>query len=185
MYHIKKSNKGISFQSDTRLDMRLGKDLKESAYDIINSYTKEELADIFYKYADETMSRQIAEAIVNSRKIKKIETNKELSNIIASVKKSRGKNPSTKVFQALRIKVNNELENLRKALEKSISIIDKNGRIAVVSYHSGEDRIVKNFIKENIDKVNAIIKKPLQPEYSEIKSNPSARSAKLRVFEKI
>jgi 16S rRNA (cytosine1402-N4)-methyltransferase len=185
MFHIKESSKGISFNKDSRLDMRINKDAKESAYDIINNYSKEELANLFYYLADETMSRQIANAIVNYRKNKKIETNQELVKIILTVKKDRKKNPATKVFQALRIKVNNELENLQFVLEKSLNLIEKGGIIAVVSYHSGEDRIVKNFIKNNLLSLKPINKKPLLPDYEEIKANPSARSAKLRVFVKI
>ncbi|MFN3412114.1 MAG: 16S rRNA (cytosine(1402)-N(4))-methyltransferase, partial [Exilispira sp.] len=136
--------------------------------------------------ADETMSRQIAKAIVDYRKNRKIETNEELVKIISSVKKNKGKkNPATKVFQALRIKVNNEFENLKIALKKYLSLIERGGRIAVVSYHSGEDRIVKNFIKNNIQYIKILTKKPLTAGYEEVKINPSARSAKLRVFEKI
>ncbi|HPC38204.1 MAG TPA: 16S rRNA (cytosine(1402)-N(4))-methyltransferase RsmH [Exilispira sp.] len=184
MFHIKESDKGISFNKDSRLDMRINKDAKESAYDIINNYSKEELADLFYYLADETMSRQIANEIVNYRKKKKIETNEELVKIVANVKKGSRKNPATKVFQALRIKVNNELENLKIVLEKLINIVDKDCVISIVSYHSGEDRIVKNFIKNNISFINPLVKKPILPDYEEIKANPSARSAKLRVFSK-
>lgn len=185
MFHIKESSKGISFNKDSKLDMRINLDAKESAYDIINNYSKEELANLFYNLADETMSRQIANAIVNYRKIKKIETNQELVKIVQSVKKDRKKNPATKVFQALRIKVNNELENLQIVLEKSLNLIQKDGIVVVVSYHSGEDRIVKNFIKNNLSRLKPINKKPLLPDYQEIRSNQSARSAKLRAFVKI
>jgi len=186
MFHIKASTKGISFNTNSKLDMRLNLDARESAYDIVNFYKKDELADIFYNLADETMSRQIAEAIVEYRKTKKIETTFELSKIVASVKKGVRKNPATKVFQALRIKVNNELYNLKIVLDKTIFLLDKEGKVAVVSYHSGEDRIVKNFIKSNSNcNIKTLTKKPIVPDYIEIKSNPSARSAKLRVFEKI
>lgn len=185
MFHIKESGKGISFNSDVRLDMRLSNNCNESAYDIINTYSKEQLADLFYYYADETMSRQIAKAIVNYRKNRNIETNEELVKIVLSVKKGGKKNPATKVFQALRIKVNNEFENLNIALKKYLSLIERGGRIAVVSYHSGEDRIVKNFIKNNIQYLKILTGKPVIARYEEIKTNPSARSAKLRVFEKI
>ncbi len=184
MFHIKASTKGISFNKELRLDMRLNPDASESAYDIINYYKKEDLADLFYNYADERMSKQIAHAIVEFRKTKKIETTSELVKIISSVKKDRRKNPATKVFQALRIKVNNEFENLKNALEKIIPFLDQDGRVAIVSYHSGEDRIVKNFIKNRID-LRPIFKKPIIPDYSEMSINPSARSAKLRIFEKI
>lgn len=184
MFHIKASNKGISFNSDVTLDMRMSDNCSESAYDIINKYNKNDLANLFYYYADETMSRQIADAIVSYRKNKKIETNGELVKIISCVKKDKHKNPATKVFQALRIKVNNEYENLSLGLEKSISIIDKGVKVAIVSYHSGEDRIVKEFIKSNKEKVSPVNKKPIVPDYEEIKSNPSSRSAKLRIFEK-
>ncbi len=184
MYHIKASKKGISFNSNTKLDMRINPEAKESAYDIINFYNKEELADLFYKLADETMSRQIAQAIVEARKKRKIETTAELVSIISSVKKGKRKNPATKVFQALRIKINNELENLENVLKKIVSIIDKDSIVAVVSYHSGEDRIVKNFIKDN-SSIKTITKKPIIPEYLEIIKNPSSISAKLRLFQKI
>jgi len=185
MFHIKASNRGISFNSDVKLDMRMSDNCSESAYDIINKYNKNDLANLFYYYADETMSRQIADAIVSYRKNKKIETNGELVKIISSVKKDKHKNPATKVFQALRIKVNNEYENLSLGLGKSISLIEKGAKIAVVSYHSGEDRIVKEFIRSNKEKVFPVNKKPIVPDYEEMKSNPSSRSAKLRIFEKL
>jgi len=188
MYHIKASNKGITFQKDQPLDMRLTSDAKVDASQIINKYSKQQLADIFYYNADERLSYKIADAIIEYRRKKPILTTGQLVEVVSTVKGLRQKggiNPATKVFQALRIAVNNEFENLEKGLLYAYNLLRIGGRIAVVSYHSGEDRIVKNFIRDNKDKIVAVNKKPLSASWIENKKNPSARSAKLRVFEKI
>ena len=188
MYHIKASNKGITFQKDQPLDMRLTSDAKVDASQIINKYSKQQLADIFYYNADERLSYKIADAIIEYRRKKPILTTGQLVEVVSTVKgfkQKAGINPATKVFQALRIAVNNEFENLEKGLLYAYNLLRIGGRIAVVSYHSGEDRIVKNFIRDNKDKIVAVNKKPLSASWIENKKNPSARSAKLRVFEKI
>ncbi|HQM88512.1 MAG TPA: 16S rRNA (cytosine(1402)-N(4))-methyltransferase RsmH [Exilispira sp.] len=188
MYHIKASNKGITFQKDQPLDMRLTSDAKVDASQIINKYSKQQLADIFYYNADERLSYKIADAIIEYRRKKPILTTGQLVEVVSTVKglkQKGGINPATKVFQALRIAVNNEFENLEKGLLYAYNLLKIGGRIAVVSYHSGEDRIVKNFIRDNKDKIVAVNKKPLSASWIENKKNPSARSAKLRVFEKI
>ncbi|HPB48497.1 MAG TPA: 16S rRNA (cytosine(1402)-N(4))-methyltransferase RsmH [Exilispira sp.] len=188
MYHIKASNKGITFQKDQPLDMRLTSDAKVDASQIINKYSKQQLADIFYYNADERLSYKIADAIIEYRRKKPILTTGQLVEVVSTVKglkQKGGINPATKVFQALRIAVNNEFENLEKGLLYAYNLLRIGGRIAVVSYHSGEDRIVKNFIRDNKDKIVAVNKKPLSASWIENKKNPSARSAKLRVFEKI
>ncbi len=188
MYHIKASNKGITFQKDQPLDMRLTADAKVDASQIINKYSKQQLADIFYYNADERLSYKIADAIIEYRRKKPILTTGQLVEVVSKVKGLRQKagiNPATKVFQALRIEVNNEFENLEKGLLYASNLLKIGGRIAVVSYHSGEDRIVKNFIRDNKDGILAVNKKPIVASWDENKKNPSARSAKLRVFEKI
>lgn len=188
MYHIRESGLGISFNSNQPLDMRLSKECKYSAEEIINTFSYNKLADIFFKYGEEKASRKIAKAIIEERKRKKIKNSSELASIIAKVKKKHGKiHPATKVFQALRIFINNELENLKFGLLKSIRRTIIKGRIFVVTYHSLEDRIVKNIFKQEEEKKNIIRvnKKPIIPDYKEILENHSARSAKLRICEKV
>lgn len=194
-----KSSRGFSFNDDT-LDMRMSAELSTyTAEFVINNFTEEQLAEIFYKYGEEKHSKKIARKIVEYRKNKKINTAKELTEIINSVYKPKRKkvkltsykevisykfNPATKIFQALRIFVNNELNNLQQGINDIIDLLSVRGRIAVVSYHSLEDRIVKNVFKTRKD-VNIITKKPVTPSEEEIKTNLSARSAKLRVAEKL
>ncbi len=189
MFHIKESELGISFQKDQPLDMRMSKNCKESAEDIINSYTQKDLADILYQYGGERRSYAIARNIFDYRRKNRITTTKQLADIvIKSYGGRRGKiHPATKVFQALRIKVNNELENLKTALRESFRRTIINGRIFVVTYHSLEDRIVKHYFRdlENDGLAKRVNKKPIVPEYEEIQKNKAARSAKLRIIEKV
>jgi len=189
MFHIRESELGISFMRDQPLDMRMSKLSTESAEDIINSYTQQQLADIFYKYGEEHRSYAVAKKIFEERRKKRITTTKQLADIVLEVYGGRkGRNhPATKVFQALRIKVNNELDNLEEALKESFRRTIINGRVFVVSYHSLEDRIVKNFFRELEDSGygKRVTKKPIVPEYEEISKNNAARSAKLRIIEKV
>jgi len=189
-YHIESSGRGFSFQKDEPLIMRYeadtepGKDL--SAYEVLNSFPENEIADILYKYGEEKASRKIAKRIVLKRKKKKIESSKELAELIEDIYPKRGKlHPATKTFQALRIFVNSELSDLQKFLLESPEVLKKGGRLAIISFHSLEDRIVKNFFRENKDKFKIITKKPIVAEKDELKENLRARSAKLRVAEKI
>ena len=185
--------RGFSFQFDAPLDMRMTQ-TGERAYDIINSLSEDSLADIIFYFGEERKSRKIAKAIVNKRKIKKIKTTFDLNEIILSVKKANNKkiHPATKTFQALRIYINNELKDLYEALISVEKVLSEKGRLVVISFHSLEDRIVKNFIKENSiplrkydpknpDKIFVYEnRKVIKPSEYEVKKNRRSRSAKLR-----
>ena len=204
---IDNAQRGFSFNKSGPLDMRMGVSDK-NAYDIINNYEEKNLADIIYQYGEERYSRVIAKEIVKNRKIKFISDTIELSNIIKKClpKKNQLKNkihPATKTFQAIRIYVNDELNELKTSLEKTLKILNKDGLILVVSFQSLEDRIVKDFFNHNSGKrwrssrhypelpdklatqLKIITKKPILPSASEILENPRSRSAKLRVAQKI
>ncbi len=204
---IDNAQRGFSFNKSGPLDMRMG-DSDKNAYDIINKYEEKNLADIIYKYGEERYSRVIAKEIVKNRKIKFINDTIELSNIIKKClpKKNQFKNkihPATKTFQAIRIYVNDELNELENCLKKTLNILNKDGLILVVSFQSLEDRIVKDFFNHNSGKrwrssrhypelpdklatqLKIITKKPILPSASEILENPRSRSAKLRVAQKI
>lgn len=189
-FHVDKSGKGFSFQKDEKLDMRFDPEEGEPASEVVNKMKKDDLADIFFYLGEERLSRRYAEAIFNYRKKKKIETSSELGEIIRNaapgpLKRSRI-HPATRVFQALRIFVNNELDEFKNALEKSVSFLETGGRLIVISYHSLEDRIVKTFFK-GLDREDFLIltKKPLCPSPEEIKNNNRSRSAKMRVIERV
>ena len=185
--------RGFSFQFDAPLDMRMTQ-TGERAYDIINSLSEDSLADIIFYFGEERRSRKIAKAIVNKRKIKKIKTTFDLNEIILSVKKANNRkiHPATKTFQALRIYINNELKDLYEALISIEKVLSEKGRLVVISFHSLEDRIVKNFIKENSiplrkydpknpDKIFVYEnRKVIKPSEYEVKKNRRSRSAKLR-----
>ena len=182
-------SRGFSFEKDGPLDMRMDfKNNKLTAKEIINNYSEKDLADIFYYYGEERNSRRIARQIINHRTKEPINTTSELSNIIKRVNFDKFKNPSTRVFQALRIYVNDELNELESFLNKSINILKRKGRIAIITFHSLEDRIVKNFIKKHSElsgPLKIITKKPVIPSPHEVEINSRSRSAKLRVAEKI
>ena len=197
---IKDSSKGLSFNYKGILNMKMGQN-KISAREIIKNLTANELEKIFKYYGDEKYSKIISKKIVNDRKYKEIYT-EDLVDIINSVKKNYSKkNKSTKVFQALRILVNNEISELIIGLSKSCNLISKNGVIAVVTFHSIEDRICKFFFNEisslrkvsryvpinNVSEVsfNLIKKKPIIPKKTEIQKNPPSRSAKLRAVQRL
>ncbi len=188
MLQLKDQARGFSFTSHERLDMRMDVDQKVSAWDVINTYPAKEIERILREFGEERQSRRIAEAIVRTRKIRPINTCRELSTIIERVYRKRGKiHPATKTFQALRIEVNRELEELRSGLQTATNLLTKGGRLCVISYHSLEDRIVKHFMldcsRQRIMK--KITKKPMIPSLEEQRQNPSSRSAKLRVAERI
>ncbi len=188
-------HRGFSFNYNGPLDMRMDKiNTKLTAETIINEYDEKELSDIFFYYGEERNSRKIANSIVEFRKKKKIDSTKMLSDIIQKINKYKFKHPATRVFQALRIVINEELNELEEALKISLEILTKNSRIVIVAFHSLEDKIIKNFFKKNgyknfnDDKKNVfriITKKPITPSSEEIKINPRSKSAKLRVAEKI
>ena len=178
-------NRGFSFKEEGGLDMRMDKGEQLTAYEVVNNYPEKILADIIWKYGDERYSRKIAKKIVESRKNKQIETPLELSAIIKkAVFKGSGKlkiDPATKTFMALRIFVNKEYDSLIEFLGTLKNILNAGGIVAIISFHSGEDRIVKNFFKNNLS-FKSLSKKPISPLNEEIKFNPRSRSAKLRAF---
>lgn len=187
-YHYHHSGRGFSFSKDEPLDMRLSQDLDVSASDLVNGLSERELADLFYVLAQEFKSRQIAKAIVDYRRKKKIKSSGELAEIIAQVVKRRGKiHPATKVFQALRMAVNDELDNLRDGLAAAVNVLKIGGRVLIITFHSGEDRVVKHFLKDEAreGRVEILTKKPIVPERQECIENPPSRSAKIRVARRI
>jgi 16S rRNA (cytosine1402-N4)-methyltransferase len=186
-YQLDSDKRGFSIKRDAPLDMRMDRNLEITAADIVNSYSEENLVDIFQRYGEEERAKEAAAQIVKSRKVKKIETTEDLVIVIALALKKRGiMHPATKVFQALRIEVNSELEALKQGLKEALEVIKEKGRIGAISFHSLEDRIVKQAFDNWEEKGLGIIitKKPIVAQYDEVRSNPRARSAKLRIFEK-
>lgn len=191
---LENSGRGFSFMKNEPLLMTMKENpLPEdlTAIDIVNTWDEKNLADIIYGYGEERFSRRIAKGIVEARKKNKIETTTDLVKIISESVPSAYKKGrlhfATKTFQALRIAVNDELGVLQTGLEKGFKILRKKGRIAVISFHSLEDRIVKRFFKELVIEKKAILinKKPIIAKEEEIKNNPRARSSKLRVLQKL
>lgn len=188
MLQLKDLDRGFSFVSDKRLDMRMDETQKMSAWDIVNRSPEREIDRILWEFGEERLSRKIARAIISLRGKQSIDTCSGLSKVIEEVYGGRGKtHPSTKTFQALRIAVNRELEQLRGGLEAAVRLLKQSGRVCVITYHSLEDRIVKHFFVDNAKTglLRVLTKKPLLPSIEEIRSNPSSRSAKLRVAERI
>lgn len=189
-WQLEESGRGFSFRKEEPLDMRMDKSLSVTAADLLNGLGRDELAKLFQKYGEEQSARRIASAIVRARTLKSFETTGELVQIVEGIKGRRGKrkiHPATKVFQALRIAVNNEIDNLRSALPQAFEILVKGGRLVVIAFHSLEDREVKRFFQklEREDAGELITRKPIIPPVQEIKVNPRARSAKLRAIEKV
>jgi len=193
--------RGFSFMNDAPLDMRFGPSTLQSAADLVNEYSERELADLIYRYGEERDSRKIARAIVRARPL---HTTRQLVAVIEAVSPRRGDriHPATRTFQALRIAVNEELASVEAVLPQALAGLGSGGRLAVISFHSLEDRIVKDFFREQSkDLVNPpyeqiyteerkatlkeVNRKPITPGEDEIKSNPRARSAKLRIAEKM
>ncbi len=202
---IDEGSRGFSYMNDGPLDMRMDLGAKLSAYDVVNSYDVDDLARIFREYGEEKHAYKIAKRIEEQRSIKKIETTFELVDIIDKCypyKEKRNTHPAKKVFQAIRIEVNNELEELKVALDSSLELLNVGGRLVVITFHSLEDRIVKNLFKEKTE-VPSLVKgmpnipsellpdfklvtnKPILPSSEEILYNSRSRSAKLRVIEKV
>ena len=197
--------RGFSYHEDARLDMRMYRENPLSAYEVVNNYSKEELSRIFYKYGEDKFSNNIAKKIVEYRATKPIETTLELVEIIKTavpMKFRIDKHPARQIFQAIRIEVNKELDVIEPALEQALSILKVGGRVAVITFHSLEDRLVKNFFKEKcaIDErlkgmpnipeeylpdFSLVVNKAISPSEEELENNPRARSAKLRVIERI
>lgn len=202
---LDEKERGFSYHEDARLDMRMNRENKLSAYEVVNNYSKEKLADIFYKYGEDKFSRNIAKKIVEYREQKPIETTLELVEIIKSavpMKFRKDKHPARQIFQAIRIEVNHELDVLEPALEQALSLIKVGGRVAVITFHSLEDRIVKKYFNEKCkidDRVKGlpeipeefqkefklVVNKAILPSKEELINNPRARSAKLRVIERV
>ena len=197
--HLDNYSRGFSFQGEGPLDMRMDTSQGFSAKNFLNESTELEISDVIYKYGEEKASRKIAKAIVEFRNHTLIKSTSDLVKIIESVLKRTGKkHPATKTFQAIRIHVNNELEHLEIALGKLSQLLGEQGVIAIISFHSLEDRIVKNFFKPDIQSlpkdipINNVIKekfhcvkKKIKPSAEEIKRNPRSRSAVMRVYSKL
>ncbi len=195
--------RGFSYHSDARLDMRMDKNNKLSAYEVVNNYSESDLITIFFRYGEEKYSKSIARKIVEYRKNKKIETTLELVEIIKSgvpEKYKRETHPAKRVFQAIRIEVNKELEVFEKALNDAVKLLNKDGRICVITFHSLEDKICKDIFKKNSE-ISSVFKNipnipyeympnlkvigKIKPSKEELEENNRARSSTLRIAEKI
>jgi 16S rRNA (cytosine1402-N4)-methyltransferase len=188
-YQLETPQRGFSFNTNANLDMRMNPTIGVKASDLLNALPEKELARMFWEYGEENFSRPIAKKIVEYRQKKKIETTDELANIILSIRhRTPGDrtHPATRIFQALRIAVNDELHSLEEALPQALQVLQPQGRLLVISFHSLEDRIVKNFMKSEEEKcsITIITQKPFEPTEEEIIMNPRSRSGKLRVAEK-
>lgn len=199
-HHFDDETRGFSFRFDAPLDMRMNKRAGQTAADIVNNYEEQQLADIFYLYGELKTSRKIASAIVKARQQKQIRTTQDFLQVVEPFfKREREKKDMAKLFQALRIEVNHEMDALREMLEAATECLGEGGRLSVITYHSLEDRIVKNFVKtgnaegrRNEDffgrvhtPYRAVNNKVIIPDDEEQKRNPRSRSAKLRIAEKI
>ena len=199
-HHFDDAQRGFSFRFDGKLDMRMNNRGGESAADVINNYNEEQLSDIFYLYGELKSSRKIASAIVKTRNNKKITETPELLEIIQPfINRKQEKKELAQLFQALRIEVNHEMDSLKRLLIQSTELLKPGGRLVVLTYHSLEDRIVKNYFKTGnfegkietdfYGRINTPLKqinnKVITPTEEEIEKNPRSRSAKLRIAEKI
>lgn len=197
--HLEESGRGFSFLRDEPLDMRYNAEIPNSkiqisnltAEKIINEYPREKLEEIFREYGEEKFARKIADAVAEKRRVKRIKRSLELAEIIRKAIPARyhfGRiHFATRVFQALRIAVNGEIDNLSKFLSQAVEILDNEGRLAIISFHSIEDRIVKNFFRRKVGEgtIELLNKKPVVASHAEIKTNNRSRSAKLRAIIKI
>ena len=201
-YQLDNAERGFSYMHDAALDMRMNTSSPKSAYDVVNSYSCEELMRIFYDYGEEKWSKRIAEFICEKRKTKPVETTFELVEIIKAAipKKARmeGGHPAKRVFQAIRIEVNNELGILENAIKDFVSSIKSGGRLAIITFHSLEDRIVKKTCQDctcpkefpvcvcgKKPEIKIISRKPILPSEEELEHNSRSKSAKLRIAEKL
>ncbi len=201
-FQLDRSSKGFSYRFEAALSMNMSDTGNRNAGEILNTYAEENLSRIFWEYGEEKNSRRIAREIIKQRALKPIETTTEMVKIIGNIIPERyAKKTLSRIFQALRIEVNDEMNNLKRVLQDVTERINSHGRLVIISYHSLEDRIVKDFFKqesldeiydENIDirtpktpRLLRITKKPIEASEEEIQKNPRARSAKLRVAEKI
>lgn len=203
-YHqLTKLERGFSFSKNAKLDMRFSQDSDFSAYEVVNRYSEEALVQIFSEYGEERFSKRIAKKIVESRRVKPIDTTVELADLIvkATPRVKSSIHPATRVFQAIRIEVNQELTNVKETLENLLDLLDHDAIISIISFHSLEDRLVKSFFKYHSQKcrcepnqmickceppkLETITKKPLLASEKEVKENPPSRSAKLRVAKRV
>jgi 16S rRNA (cytosine1402-N4)-methyltransferase len=202
-YQLDSPSAGFTYRQDAKLDLRMDKSIAVNAADIINSYSEEDIANLIYKYGEEKNSRKIASKICEKRTHKKIETTFELSEIISEITSQRYLIKTlSRVFQALRIYVNDELDILKSFISKAVELLKQGGRIVILSYHSLEDRIVKDAFRfealdcvcpkdypvcrcDKVSRLKILTKKPVLPSEDEIMKNPRARSAKLRAAERI
>lgn len=205
-YQLDNAERGFSYMADAPLDMRMNRESNFSAYDVVNTYSEDDLNRIIRDYGEEKFSRRIAKFIVEERQKKAVETTLQLVDIIKAAipakARREGPHPAKRTFQAIRIEVNRELEILNKAIEDGISRLNVGGRMAIITFHSLEDRIIKNKFKELANpctcpsdfpkcvcgkepSIRIISRKPIEPSEEEIEVNPRSRSAKLRVAEKI
>lgn len=204
-YQFDTPERGFSYKYDARLDMRMDQSQRLSAYEVVNQYSKEALTKIFFEYGEEKFAKQISAKIVQARKIHPIETTLQLVEVIksalpSSVLREKG-HPAKQVFQAIRIEVNDELGALKSAIEQALSMLSKNGRCAIITFHSLEDRIVKNMfrdatntndnvkglasLKDNEQEFKLVNRKPIVSSNEELVANNRAHSAKLRIIEKL
>ncbi|KKR81419.1 MAG: Ribosomal RNA small subunit methyltransferase H [Candidatus Daviesbacteria bacterium GW2011_GWA1_41_61] len=190
-HQLEKPQRGFSFNLEAPLDMRMDpQHMTVTAADLINALHENELTQLIQKYGEERYAKRIAKKIVEERKKQRIATTNHLAQIITSVRpksKADRTHPATRTFQALRIAVNDELHSLKEALPQVLEVLSPGGRLVVISFHSLEDRIVKNFFKDENKKgsIKIITQKPLIPSEEEVKTNPRSRSGKLRVAEKL
>jgi 16S rRNA (cytosine1402-N4)-methyltransferase len=199
-HQINEAERGFSTRFDAALDMRMNQNDKKTAADVVKTYSEEKLHKIFEQYGEVTNSKTLAQKIVEARKSQSIETIKEFKNAVYPVVKGNPEKYFAQVFQALRIEVNDELNVLKELLTQSAEALAEGGRIAVITFHSLEDRIVKNFFRNgNFEteqqkdlfgnalksELKVITKKPIIPSQEELKANPRSRSSKLRIAEKI
>ncbi|MDD4062726.1 MAG: 16S rRNA (cytosine(1402)-N(4))-methyltransferase RsmH [Candidatus Pacebacteria bacterium] len=179
-WHIDDSGRGFTFTKNEFLDMRYSTENGITAWEIVNYWSEEDISFILFNYGEENMAKKIAKEIVDVRKINKINKADELSDIVYRITKSR--KASARVFQALRIAVNDELENISRVLPVAFDLLEQNGKLVAISFHSLEDRIVKSFFKEISDNAEILTKKPIVPSIKELKNNLRSRSAKLRIL---
>jgi 16S rRNA (cytosine1402-N4)-methyltransferase len=186
-FHLR-GERGFTVWKEQPLDMRMDRRQKLTAKDVVNRLSERELSELIFKYGEERFARKIAREIVRRRKKKEIETTKELADIVESVipKKlwaGREKHPAVKTFQAIRIYVNREFEEIERGIPEAAEFVKPGGRIVVITFHSLEDRLVKNILK-NLENFKVVTKKPVQPTEEEVRENPASRSAKLRAVER-
>lgn len=205
-YQLDTAERGFSYNADAPLDMRMDNRKSLSAYDVVNTYSEQELKKILFEYGEERFAPQIAAAIVRAREKKTIDSTRELSDIIKyaipSAAREGGHHPAKRSFQAIRIEVNCELDVIEPAIRDAVKLLNKGGRIAIITFHSLEDRIVKQTFAAlssgctcpkdfpicvcgNKPKIRVVNKKPILPSKKELDENPRSRSAKLRIAEKI